>query len=73
MGLAEKLFHRLGGLDVHHAALVVGNAHGQHIHGPLQVLLLQHISNPNFIDALAGGFIEGRAGVEVGAFSYPKN
>lgn len=49
-------------LDLHDLALVGGNALCQHIHGPLQVLLLQHIGDTHLVDALAGGFIEGRTG-----------
>ena len=47
---------------MHHLALVLGNALGQNIHGPLQIPLVQNIGNTHLVDALAGGFIEGCAG-----------
>ena len=47
---------------MHNLLLINGNTSCQHIHGPLQVLLLQNVSNTDFIDALTGGFIERSTG-----------
>ena len=57
----ESTIHAGAG-DMHDLLLIGGDTGGQHLHGPLQVLLLQHISNPHLVDALARGFIEGSAG-----------
>ena len=58
-----QLTHRGGG-DFHDLTLVFGNANRQHIHCPLQILLLENVSDTHLVDALAGGLVEGCAGGE---------